>query len=68
MVLYSMIHNTVKLIDEQIGSFDSGKIDFFQKVAAGKQKASSEGAHVFFYLKDAALKRMPTPPNRKDEA
>ena len=68
MVLYSMIHNAMKLIDEQIGSFDKGKIDFFQKVAAGKQKASAEGPDVFQYLRAAALKLIPTTQNRKEEA
>jgi len=68
MVLYSMIHNTVKLVDKQIGSFDTGKIEFFQEVAAGKQKAAAEGPDVFQYLKAAALKLIPTPQNRKEEA
>ncbi len=68
MVLYSMIHNTLKLIDEQIGGFDKGKIEFFQQVAGGMQKASAEGPDVFQYLKAAALKRIPTPQNPKKEA
>jgi hypothetical protein len=68
MVLYSMIHNTIKLIDEQIGGFDKGKIEFFQQVAGGMQKASAEGPDVFQYLKAAALKLIPTPKNRKKEA
>ncbi len=68
MVLYSMIHNTLKLIDEQIGGFDKGKIEFFQQVAGGMQKASAEGPDVFQYLKAAALKRIPTPQNPKEEA
>ena len=68
IVLYSMIHNTLKLIDEQIGSFDKGKMEIFQKIAAGKQKASAEGADVFQYLKTAALKLIPTLQNRKEEA
>ena len=68
MVLYSMIHNTMKLIDEQIGGFAKDKIEFFQKVADGKQKASAEGPDVFQYLKAAALKLIPTPQNPKEEA
>jgi len=67
MVIYSIIHNTIKLIDEQIGGFDKDKIEFFQKVAAGMQKASAEGPDVFQYLKVAALKLIPTPQNRKEE-
>ena len=57
MVLYSMIHNTLKLIDQQIGSFDRERIKFVQHVTAGKEKASAEGSDVFQYLKTAALKR-----------
>jgi hypothetical protein len=56
MVLYSLIHNTLKLIDQQIGGFDRERIKFVQHVAAGKKKASSEGSDVFQYLKTAALK------------
>jgi hypothetical protein len=68
MVIYSMIHNTIKLIDERIGGLDKDKIEFFQKVADGKQKASAEGSDVFFYLKATALKLIPTPQNPKEEA
>ncbi len=55
MVLYSMIHNTLKLIDQQIGSFDRERIEFVQHVAAGKEKASAEGPDVFQYLKEAGV-------------
>lgn len=55
MVLYSIIHNSLKLIETQTGSFDREKIDFFQKVASGKEPASSEGPLVFEYLKKTAL-------------
>ncbi|MBW2237872.1 MAG: hypothetical protein JRD87_00575 [Deltaproteobacteria bacterium] len=67
MVIYSMIHNTIKLIDERIGGLDKDKIEFFQKVAAGMQKASAEGPDVFQYLKVASLKLIPTTQNRKEE-
>jgi hypothetical protein len=56
MVLYNLMHNTLKLIDQQIGSFDREKIEFVQQVALGKKKASAEGQDVFQYLKAAALK------------
>ena len=55
MVLYGMIHNTLKLIDQQIGSFDRERIKFVQHVAAGTEKASVEGSDVFQYLKTAAV-------------
>jgi hypothetical protein len=56
MVIYSMIHNTLKLIDQQIGSFDKEKIKFVQHVAAGTEEASVNGSDVFQYLKTEALK------------
>ncbi|MEJ2656832.1 MAG: hypothetical protein P8012_06500, partial [Desulfobacterales bacterium] len=55
MVLYSLIHNTLKLLDQQVGSYDREKIEFVQNVAAGKETASIEGPDVFQYLKAAAL-------------
>ena len=56
MIIYSLIHGTLKLIDEQISSFDKGKIEFVQQVAAGKQNAAHDGADVFEYLKKCVLK------------
>ena len=58
MVLYSIIHNSLKLIEQQTGSFDREKIAFIQKVASGKEQASSEGPLVFQYLKKKALLRV----------
>ena len=58
MTIYSLIHGTLKLIDEQISSFDKTKIELFQQVAAGKQKAAVEGPDVFEYLKNTVLKKM----------
>jgi len=58
MVIYSIIHNTLKLIDQQIGSFDKEKMEFVHQVASGKEKASAEGPDVFQYLKEMALLRM----------
>ena len=55
MVLYSIIHNTIKLIDQQIGISDREKIEFVQQVAAGKEQAFFEGSLVFQYLKKTAL-------------
>jgi hypothetical protein len=55
MVLYNMTYNTLKLVEQQIGSYDKEKIKFIQDVAGGKEKASLEGPDVFQYLKSAAL-------------
>jgi len=57
MVLYSIIHNSLKLIETQAGSFDREKLEFIQKVASGKEQASSEGPYVFQYLKEIAIQR-----------
>ncbi|MEJ2223010.1 MAG: hypothetical protein P8X80_19670 [Desulfobacterales bacterium] len=56
MVIYSLIHGTLKLIEEQISSFDKTQIELLQQVAAGKQKVALEGPEVFEYLKKAVLK------------
>jgi hypothetical protein len=57
MVIYSQIHGTLKLIDEQIRSFDKPKIELIQQVATGKQKAAAEGSDVFEHLKNLVLNR-----------
>ncbi|UCD31965.1 MAG: hypothetical protein JSV38_14560 [Desulfobacterales bacterium] len=56
IIIYSIIHNLLSLIDQQIGSFDKGKIELMHQVAAGKEKATAEGAEVFQHLKQTALK------------
>jgi hypothetical protein len=63
MVLYSIIHNSLKLIESQTGSFDREKIEIIQKVAAGKEQASAEGSSVFQYLKKTAEKLINHPFN-----
>ena len=57
MIIYSLIHGTLKLVKEQISSFDKTKIELIQQIAAGKQKAADEGPDVFEYLKNAVLKK-----------
>ena len=50
-VIYSLIDNSLKLIDAPISNFDKPGLEFFQRVAAGKEKAPVEGAAIFDYLK-----------------
>jgi len=57
MVIYNLIQGSLKLIEEQISSLDKPKIEIFQQIAAGKQKAVIEGVAVFEYLKNAVLKK-----------
>jgi len=60
MVIYSQIHGTLKLIDEQISSSDKPRIELIQQIAAGKQKAALEGPEVFEHLKNLVLKKNQT--------
>ena len=57
MIIYSQIHGTLKLIDEQISSFDKPKIELIQQTATGKEKAAADGPDVFEYLKNQVLKK-----------
>ena len=57
LVIYSLIHGTLKLIEDRISSFDKTKIELIQQIAAGKQKAADEGPEVFDYLKNTVLKK-----------
>lgn len=56
VVIYSHNHNELKLIADQIGSFDKEKLDWMHHVAMGKEKAALEGPSVFQYLKEAVIK------------
>ena len=55
MVIYSLIHGTLKLVEEQISNFDKDKMELVQQIAAGRQKAALEGPEVFEYLKNSVL-------------
>ncbi len=57
MIIYSLIHGTLTLIEEQISSFDKTKIELVQQVAAGKQKAAVEGPDVIEHLKNTVLEK-----------
>ena len=56
MVIYSIIHNTLKLIDQQVSSFDKEKMEFVHRVSSEKEKADAEGSDVFQYLKEMSVK------------
>lgn len=57
MVIYSLIHNVIKWIEDQVGSFDKAKIEWIHQVAMGKEDPSGEGTEVFQYLKEAVVNR-----------
>lgn len=52
MAIYSVIHNSLKLVREEIKSTDKEKLEFLHRVASGKEKADAEGPEVFGFLKD----------------
>ena len=56
-VVLSRTDNSLVMFEDQISSFDKGRIALFQKIAQGEQTPSVEGAEVFRYLKDAVLKK-----------
>lgn len=55
VVIFSLVDNSVKLIEEQISSFDKHKMEFYQQVVQGNEKASIEGSDVFKYLKNEVM-------------
>ena len=57
MIIYSLIDNSIKMIEESMSSLDKAKIEFFQQVTQGNEKASVEGSDVFQYLKREVLKK-----------
>lgn len=57
LVIYSRIDNTIKLIEEPIGIYDTRRIDFLQQVANGDEKAPMEGEAVFRFLREAVLRQ-----------
>lgn len=54
-VIFSLIDNSLRLLSDQISSLDKSKIEFFQQVAQGNEKASAEGSEVFKYLEKEVL-------------
>jgi hypothetical protein len=55
VVILSRVDNSLRMIEERVSNMDKTKIEFFQKVAQGKEKAAVEGTEVFRYLKEAVL-------------
>jgi len=56
-VIYSLAYNTLKLIEQKIGSFDKRAMEYFKQVVAENQEASKEGADVFQYLKKTVVEK-----------
>jgi len=56
IVLFSLIHHFLKLIDTPISSFDGKKMEYFHRIADDREKAPVEGPDVFRYLMEAAVR------------
>ena len=54
-VIFSLVDNSLRLLSVRISSFDKPKVEFFQQLAQGKEKASVEGSAVFEYLEKEVL-------------
>ena len=59
VVVFSLINNSLAMFEDKISSLDKGKVQFFQQVAGGEEKAPVEGKEVFRYLKEKVLKQKP---------
>lgn len=63
MIIYSLIHNTLNLIEESVGSYDKAKLEIISQTASGKSVCESnrpaesdalkQGADVFDFLVQA---------------
>jgi hypothetical protein len=57
MVIYSLMGNSLKLIEKPISSLDEEKLNHIRQVAMGNDKADLEGADVIKYLQQAVMKK-----------
>jgi hypothetical protein len=55
VVALSRVDNSLRMIEDQISNLDRTKLEFFQKIIMGKEKAAVEGSEVFRYLKEKVL-------------
>ena len=51
VVVFSLINNSLAMLKDKISSLDKKRIEYFQQVAGGEEKATVEGKEVFRYLK-----------------
>ncbi len=55
VIIYSLIHNTLKRIDKQLSTANKEDSEFLNRIASGKEKASQESLEVFRILKDEVI-------------
>ena len=58
MLIYDVIHNTIKLFNESFENQNTEKIDIVKNIAIGKEKGAIESIDVFIHLKELVLKNM----------
>ena len=54
-VVFNLMRNELKLIEEPFGSLDKEKLERFHAIASGKEQAAVHGAAVFEHLQKAVL-------------
>jgi hypothetical protein len=54
-VIFNLMRNDLKLIEEQFGALEKEKVERFHAIAAGKEKTGVQGAVVFEHLQKAVL-------------
>ncbi len=54
-VVYSLIHNTLVLIEEPVGIHDRERLKLLPQITAGDKQADRSGSDVFAYLKSESL-------------
>ena len=59
MVLYGIIKNELRLVEETIGNRNPADLEWLGQVAAGKEPASLESGKVFDWMKEQVSKRHP---------
>ncbi|QTA78043.1 Uncharacterized protein dnl_02520 [Desulfonema limicola] len=69
MIIYNIIHNTLKIIEEPVSSYDKGKIEIIYQAARGKSDSLSksdalkQGQDVFNFLSQAVTQKNPAIKN-----
>jgi hypothetical protein len=67
LVLFSLIDNRLKMLQQSIGTLNKPALQYFQKVASNDSKADIEGADVLTALKEMVLGERPQPGSRPRE-
>ncbi len=59
VVMYSMVNNRLRIIEEEMNINDRDAIELYNRIASKEEEHTIEGTAVFQYLGDAALKLIP---------